>query len=376
MVLLWIISLVTQGGRMNPQTAFPTKYWHKLPDGRVQCDVCPRARKLHEGQRGLCYVRGCENQAVVLYSYGHSSGFCIDPIEKKPLNHFYPGSPVLSFGTAGCNLACKFCQNWDMSKSREMDTLSQSASPEALVSAAQQWQCRSIAFTYNDPVIFLEYAQDTADACHEAGLAAVAVTAAYICDAPRARFFKAMDAVNVDLKSFDREFYRKICGADRDSVLDTLKYIHKETAAWLEVTTLLIPGENDSDAELNALVQWYRDNLGTDVPWHFSAFHPDWKMQDHSPTPLKTLQIARQLALDAGIHYVYTGNRYDPEGQSTYCPGCGSCVIGRDQYEITRWALVGGSARCTSCQQVIPGCYDKSSPGHWGNHRQPVKIAG
>ncbi|MEH6472957.1 MAG: AmmeMemoRadiSam system radical SAM enzyme, partial [Halopseudomonas sp.] len=265
----------------QPGVPLPTQYWHRLDDGRIQCDLCPRACKLRDGQRGLCFVRGCEQQQVMLYSWGRSSGFCIDPIEKKPLNHFLPGTPVLSFGTAGCNLACKFCQNWDMSKSRQMDTLADQATPEALAEAALAHGCRSVAFTYNDPVIFLEYAVDVAQACREHGIHSVAVSAGYICPEPRREFFAAMDAVNIDLKAFNPNFYRKLCGGELHCVLETLEYLHHETNVWFEITTLLIPGENDSDSELEALCDWIAQHLGPDVPLHFSAFHPDWKMRDH-----------------------------------------------------------------------------------------------
>src|SRR6476619_5599312 len=248
-----------------------TRYWHDLEDGRLQCDVCPRACRLHEGQRGLCFVRGRVDDQIVLTSYGRSSGFCVDPVEKKPLNHFLPGTPVLSFGTAGCNLACKFCQNWDISKSREMDRLQDEASPAAIAGAALRLGCKSVAFTYNDPVIFAEYAMDIADACHAKGVQTVAVTAGYMHDAPRREFYAKMDAANVDLKGFTDEFYFKICGGHLQPVLDTLEYLVKEDGVWTEITTLLIPGKNDSDAELEAECRWIRRELGPDVPLHFTA---------------------------------------------------------------------------------------------------------
>tara|TARA_R110002094_G_scaffold13387_1_gene23897 strand:- start:176 stop:1288 length:1113 start_codon:yes stop_codon:yes gene_type:complete len=348
----------------------PTRYWHRLDDGRIQCDLCPRACKLHEGQRGLCFVRGCEQQQVMLYTWGRSSGFCIDPIEKKPLNHFLPGTPVLSFGTAGCNLACKFCQNWDMSKSRQMDTLADQASPQALAETALARGCRSVAFTYNDPVIFLEYALDIAQACHELEIRTVAVSAGYICPEPRRQLFAAMDAANIDLKAFSEGFYHRICGGDLHNVLETLEYIHQETDTWLEITTLLIPGENDSDAELKALCDWIARHLGTEVPLHFTAFHPDWKMAKHPPTPPATLIRARQIGLAAGLEYVYTGNIYDPEGGSTFCPRCGSLLIERNGYRLGRWQLTAEGC-CKNCQQPIPGRFE-SQPGDWGAKRQPL----
>jgi len=356
-------------GRME---SFPTHHWHRLEDGRVQCDVCPRACKLREGQRGLCFVRAREGDAVVLTSYGRSSGFCIDPIEKKPLNHFLPGTPVLSFGTAGCNLACKFCQNWDISKSREVDTLADAASPETLAVAARALGCRSVAFTYNDPVVFMEYAIDVAQACRAQGIRTVAVTAGYMCDAPRREFYRHMDAANVDLKAFSERFYHKICGGELANVLETLVYLRHETQVWFEITTLLIPEENDSDAELDALTRWVVEKLGADVPLHFTAFHPDWKMLDKAHTPAATLTRARDIALANGLQYCYTGNVHDAAGGTTRCPGCGEALIVRDWYRLLAWRLAPGG-RCSRCGTVIPGAFEER-PGNWGPRRQPVSL--
>jgi pyruvate formate lyase activating enzyme len=353
-------------------SATPTRHWRRLEDGRVQCDVCPRHCRLHEGQRGLCFVRGRDRNGVELYTYGRSSGFCIDPIEKKPLNHFLPGSAVLSFGTAGCNLACKFCQNWDMSKSREMDTLADSASPRELAATASRLGCASVAFTYNDPTVFMEYAIDVAQACHERDVRTVAVTAGYICPEPRAEFFAAMDAANIDLKAFTERFYRNICGAELAPVLETLEYVGRSPRTWLEITTLLIPGENDSDAELDAMTQWIASRLGPDVPLHFSAFHPDWKMGDHPPTPPATLARARGIALRNGLHYVYTGNVHDRDGGSTWCHGCGALLIERDWYELGRWGLAPDGC-CAQCGVRIPGVFEPR-PGTWGAKRMPVEL--
>ena len=350
----------------------PTRFWHRLADGRVQCDVCPRECRLREGQRGFCFVRACEGGEVVLTTYGRSSGFCVDPIEKKPLNHFLPGTPVLSFGTAGCNLGCKFCQNWDISKSREIDTIADSASPETLADAALRLGCRSIAFTYNDPVIFLEYAVDVADACRERGVKAVAVTAGYISPGAREELFTHMDAANVDLKSFTDDFYAKTCAGHLQPVLDTLEYLVHETGVWLEVTTLLIPGLNDSDEEIDAETRWLADRLGVDVPLHFSAFHPDWKMLDRPPTPPATLMRAREIALGNGLRHVYTGNVHDRAGQSTYCHACGALLIERDWYELGDWNLPDG--RCGSCGEPCVGVFEER-PGTWGGKRLPVRMA-
>ena len=301
----------------------PAQWWHQLDDGRIQCDLCPRDCRLHEGQRGLCFVRARHGDAMVLTSHGRSSGFCVDPIEKKPLNHFHPGSAVLSFGTAGCNLACRFCQNWDISKSREMDRLMDQASPARIAEAARETGSRSVAFTYNDPVIFAEYAMDTADACHAAGVLTVAVTAGYIHAAPRRAFFEKMDAANVDLKAFTDDFYAEQTASRLAPVLDTLQHIVHDTSCWLEITTLLIPGQNDSDAELDAMTRWITDHLGTEVPLHFTAFHPDYKMTAVPRTPAATLTRARGIAQANGLAHVYTGNVRDPEGGATRCTGCG-----------------------------------------------------
>ena len=357
----------------HPITGTPTTYWHRLDDGRVQCDVCPRACKLHDGQRGLCFVRGAADGQVVLTTYGRSSGFCVDPIEKKPLNHFLPGTPILSFGTAGCNLACKFCQNWDISKSREWDTLADQASPETIARAAQRLGCRSVAFTYNDPVIFMEYAMDVADACRAVGVKSVAVTAGYINDAPRREFFAHMDAANVDLKGFTEAFYRDVCAGSLAPVLDTLRYLKHETTVWFELTTLLIPGLNDGDAELDAMTRWVVEELGRDVPLHFTAFHPDYKLLDRPPTPAATLSRARTIALSNGVRYAYMGNVHDEAGGSTICHNCGERLIGRDWYTLTEWNLTGDGL-CTRCDTRCAGVFD-GPPGRWGARRRPIRLA-
>ena len=349
-----------------------TKYWHKLEDGRVQCDLCPRECKLHEGQRGLCFVRENLNNEIVLTTYGLSSGYCIDPIEKKPLNHFLPGTPVLSFGTAGCNLACKYCQNWDISKSREMHTLADEASPALIAQAAEQLNCRSVAYTYNDPVIFHEYAIDVAKACREKGIKSVAVTAGYVSPEPRKEFYEYMDAANVDLKAFTEEFYYKITGGHLQPVLDTLVYIKHETKVWLEITTLLIPGYNDSEEEIDNMTKWVVKELGPDVPMHFTAFHPDWKMLDVPSTPFGTLTKARRIALNNGVRYAYTGNVHDEQGESTYCHHCGERLIGRDWYVLSTWNLDEHGA-CKKCGTPCAGVFE-AKPGTWGSRRQPVRL--
>jgi len=350
----------------------PAKYWHTLDDGRIQCDLCPHDCKLHEGERGRCFVRGRADDKMVLSTYARSSGFCVDPIEKKQLNHFFPGSSVFSFGTAGCNLACKFCQNWDFSKAREMDRLMDEASPQAIAKAARTHGCKSVAFNYNDPVVFYEYALDTADACQDRGLKTVAVTAGYMHAAPRREFFAKMDAANIDLKSFSDDFYVKQTGGHLQPVLDTLAYVHHETDCWLEITTLLIPGYNDSDAEIAKLAGWIVKELGFDVPLHFSPFHPVWKMQDVPPTPHATLSNARRIALDAGLHYVYNGNLNDMDGDTTYCPSCQHELIVRDWYEICHYEIATSGA-CPKCGHSIPGHFSKYTKP-FGCQRVPVFI--
>ena len=349
----------------------PGRWFHPLPDGRVQCDVCPRFCALHEGQRGFCFVRAREGEGIVLTTWGRSSGFCVDPIEKKPLNHFLPGTSVLSFGTAGCNLGCRFCQNWDMSKSREMDTLADAASPGQIARRAQELGCRSVAFTYNDPTIFLEYAIEVAQACRERGIKTVSVTAGYMCAGPRAELYRHIDAANVDLKGFTEDFYRRVCFGHLEPVLDTLRYLRHETPVWLEITTLLIPGENDSDEEISALTRWVHRELGPEVPLHFTAFHPDFKMLDRPPTPAATLTRAREIGLRNGLRFVYTGNLHDEAGGITWCPGCGTALIGRDWYRMTRWGLSQG--RCAACGARVPGVFEEA-PGRWGARRLPVRI--
>ena len=335
------------------------QWWETAADGRVQCNLCPRLCKLRDGQRGFCFVRMNEGGALVLDTYGRSSGFAVDPVEKKPLNHFLPGSSVLSFGTAGCNLACKFCQNWTISTSREFDSLGQEASPRQIAQEAKLLGCQSVAFTYNDPTIFAEYAIDTALACRDEGVRPIAVTAGYINEAPRRALFDAMDAANVDLKGFSEDFYRRVTGARLSTVLDTLEYVNGSDC-WLEITTLLIPGKNDSDEEITAMSRWIVANLGPDVPHHFSAFHPAHRMKDVPPTPPATLKRAREIALAEGERYVYTGNIHDPSGQATYCASCGAIVVPRSRYRVGALQLdvrADGSAACQACGAAIPGVW-------------------
>lgn len=347
------------------------RYWEKLEDGRVQCNVCPRHCKMHKDQRGFCFVRQNVDNQVALTTYGRSSGFCIDPIEKKPLNHFYPGSSILSFGTAGCNLGCKFCQNWDISKAKKMDRLMNQAEPDKIARIAHAKQCKSVAFTYNDPVIFLEYAVDTAKQCHELGIKTVAVTAGYITKQARGEFFSHLDATNIDLKAFTQHFYRKLCFADLQDVLDTIKYVHDETNVWMEITNLVIPQNNDDIEEFKRMSQWILDNVGDQVPVHFSAFHPDYKMMNLPRTPTHTLTKARNVARQMGLKYVYTGNVHDQDGDTTYCGGCGTELIVRDWYDLKSYKM--NMNKCSKCSYVIPGHFDPK-PGDWGKKRVRVKM--
>ncbi len=351
----------------------PTKWWHRIDDGRIQCDVCPRACKLHHGQRGLCFVRRRHDDMIVLDTYGRSSGFCVDPIEKKPLNHFLPGTPILSLGTAGCNLACRFCQNWDISKSKEMATLADEAMPDQIAAAAEQLGCRSVALTYNDPTIFLEYAIDIGEACRRHGIRTVAVTAGYIEPGPLAEMASVLDAANVDLKAFTDDFYHRVCGGALRPVLDTIEYLVHETDVWVELTTLLIPGLNDSDTELHNMTTWVVDRLGPDVPMHFTAFHPDFRLLDRPATAPCTLTRARGIAIGNGVHHAYTGNVHDPDGQSTRCSSCGKIVIGRRGYTLGRWDL-DGTGNCNHCGARLAGVID-GPPGNWGARRRPVRLS-
>ncbi|MHC1765459.1 MAG: AmmeMemoRadiSam system radical SAM enzyme [Verrucomicrobiia bacterium] len=353
------------------QKGYPARWWVLREDGRIECQLCPRFCKLQEGQHGFCFVRQRVDDGLVLNAYGRSSGFCVDPIEKKPLNHFYPGSSVLSFGTAGCNLGCRFCQNWGISKARDFHRLAEAASPEAIANAALETGCKSVAFTYNDPVIFAEYAIDVAQACHAVGVQTVAVTAGYMTAAPRAEFYRHIDAANVDLKGFSEAFYHKLCLGQLAPVLETLEYLHRETDVWLEVTSLLIPGENDTEHEVHWAAEWIAEHLGPDVPWHFTAFHPDFKMVNVPRTSMRTLERARAIAMAEGIRYVYTGNVYDPAGSSTRCPQCQVRVIERDRYELGNWKMAGG--RCGSCGTPIPGRFE-DQPGAGSGRRMPVRL--
>ena len=365
----------------NNGSNYPGRYWHHVESAdstgsqqAIFCDLCPRACVLKDGDRGFCFVRKNEGGKMLLTTYGKSTGFCVDPIEKKPLNHFLPGTSVLSFGTAGCNLGCQFCQNWSISKAREIEILSDNASPEDIAQAAKRLGCASVAFTYNDPVIWAEYAIDTARACHEIGIKTAAVTAGFITPQARPEFYSVMDAANVDLKAFTETFYKKLTLAHLAPVLDTLRWLKHESNVWFEITNLVIPQANDAPEEIAQMCDWILNNLGDDVPLHFTAFHPDFRIQNTGPTPPETLIRARQQALKAGLKYVYTGNIHDSEGSSTYCPNCKQCLIERDWYELGKYNLKGN--QCNKCGASIPGVFStESKPGEWGRRRMPVQVS-
>jgi AmmeMemoRadiSam system radical SAM enzyme/AmmeMemoRadiSam system protein B/AmmeMemoRadiSam system protein A len=352
------------------QGLYPGRWWHRDGD-KIICDLCPRACALAENDRGFCFVRQNRGGNMALTTFGRSTGFCVDPIEKKPLNHFYPGSSVLSFGTAGCNLGCKFCQNWDISKSREIERLSARAFPEEIAHVAAELGCKSVAFTYNDPVIWSEYAIETSKACHARGVKTVAVTAGYITESARADFFEHIDAANIDLKAFSEEFYYRVTLSHLQPVLDTLRWLKQETDVWFEITNLVIPQANDDDDEFQRMCDWILNEVGAEVPLHFSAFHPDFRMLDRGGTPPETLIRAREIALATGLKYVYTGNVNDVRRQSTYCPGCGETLIERNWYQLGKYALNGN--RCQYCDTEIAGHFD-DRPGDWGQKRLPVDM--
>lgn len=332
------------------------RYWRHEPPDRIRCYLCPRLCRMKDGQRGACFVRKNVGGQLVLTSYGRISGLCVDPIDKKPLYHFLPGTDILSFGSMGCHLACRFCQNWHLSAATDERLLGTTATPEQIAATAVRTGCSSVAFTYNDPIPSLEFVVDVAAACHERGLRTVAVTNGYISEEACAEFFGAMDAANVDLKSFSEAYYWRNCAAHLEPVLKTLEFIARQGRTWLEVTTLLIPGENDSDEELNALSNWVVEHLGPEVPLHFSAFRPAYKMMDRPPTPPDTLFRARRIAMAAGLRYVYTGNIADPVGSATYCANCTERVIERHGF-TSRPVGLTAEGRCRWCGEPIAGVW-------------------
>ena len=328
------------------------RWWHLDEDGRVACELCPRACVLVEDQEGFCGVRLNDGGSLRTVVDGCTSGLCVDPIEKKPLYHVLPGTEVLSFGTVGCNLGCVFCQNWSLSRAEDFSRL-QPATPEGIVRSALDHRCSGVAFTYNEPIVSAEFCLEVAQACREAGLLTLAVTAGYVSDKARADFFAGMDAANVDLKGFSDAFYRHYCSARLKPVLETLEYLARETRVWLELTTLLIPDGNDAPRELRAMAAWIAERLGPEIPLHFSAFHPDHQLLDRPPTSLGSLRDAREAARSEGLKFVYLGNVREAEGGTTRCTGCGAPVLVREGFRIVARNLAGSA--CAACGRTIPG---------------------
>jgi pyruvate formate lyase activating enzyme len=329
------------------------QWWEPDGNGKILCTLCPRYCKIGEGQAGFCFIRQNHNNKLYSIGYGRPTGFAIDPVEKKPLSHFYPGTSILSFGTAGCNLGCKFCQNWSISKAKADDLNSIYASPEDVVNLAKKYKVPSIAFTYNDPTVFGEYVIDISRIAREEGIKTVIVTAGYIDKRARNDVYKYIDAANVDLKGFTDKFYFKLTFSHLKDVLDTLVWLKKETCIWFEITTLLIPDENDSSEEVKQECDWIMRNLGDGVPLHFTAFHPDFKMTAKERTPEITLDTARKIALSMGIKYCYVGNVHNIDGQTTYCPGCNTPLIKRDWHSVIFNKIRDG--RCYNCGSEIEG---------------------
>jgi len=350
----------------------PARFYTQSPDGRLRCLLCPRDCRLSEGQSGFCFIRQNQSGRLVSLGYGRSTGFASDPVEKKPLNHFFPGTQVLSFGTAGCNLGCRFCQNWDLSKARLADRRSAEVTPSDVVDLAVAHGCSGIAFTYNDPVIWAEFAIDVAREARCRGLKTVFVTAGYVGEAAREELFAEMDAANVDLKAFTERFYSKLTLSHLAPVLETLEWLARKTRVWTEVTNLMIPGQNDDPAETRALSEWIRDHMGPETPLHFTAFHPDYQMTDLRPTPASTLREARRIALEVGLNHVYTGNVHDADGQTTWCPGCGLALIERDWHAVRAYRLEDGA--CQSCRRPLAGRFSQGTVGPTSGHRAYLGI--
>ncbi len=348
------------------------RYWEPAAGGRVLCTLCPRACRIGEGQDGFCFIRKNRGGKLVTAGWGRTTGFAVDPVEKKPLNHFYPGTTCLSFGTAGCNLGCMFCQNWDISKARTDDARADPWTPERVVDLAVECGSPAVAFTYNDPIIWAEYAIDIAREAHARGLKTIFVTNGYIGERAREDVFSVMDAANVDLKAFTERFYAKTCLAHLEPVLETLAWLAKQGKTWVELTNLMIPGLNDGPEETRKLSEWVAHHMGLDVPLHFTAFHPDWKMLDRPRTPPATLTKAREIARDVGLRYVYTGNVVDAEGQTTWCPGCGEAVIERDWHAIRKVRMRGDA--CAACGAKIAGRFAEKAPAPTGGGRHVLAI--
>ena len=320
----------------------------------VQCELCPKECIIKPGQSGECRVRVNLDGSLRTVVYGHPCARNIDPVEKKPLYHFLPGTSIYSIATVGCNLHCRNCQNWSISQANPEDSLAEEYSPAQLVRLARARRCRSLAFTYTDPIIYYEYTFDTAVLAHQQGLRNVLVTAGYINPQPWQELLRHIDAANIDLKSIRDSFYRDICYATLKPVQNAL-VLAKTMGVLVEVTNLIIPTLNDSDADLTELIRWVRDNLGRDTPLHFSVFRPLYRLRNLPPTPDETMERARQIAISEGMNYVYIGNILSPRGQNTYCGKCGAELIVRRGYRIIKMALVDGI--CPDCSHKIHGVW-------------------
>ena len=325
-------------------------FYEPLEDLRIRCNLCRHQCLIIEGKRGICGVR--ENNKGILYSlvYGKSISHGVDPIEKKPLYHLYPGSFSLSLATVGCNFRCLHCQNYQISQEFQGNILGNDFPPEKVVALAKEYRCKSISYTYTEPTIFFEYAFDTAKLAHEKGIKNVFVTNGYIASEAIEKISPFLDAANIDLKSFRKEFYRKICGADLAEVLDSIE-IFKKLEIWIEITTLVIPNQNDSDEELREIAEFIK-NLGPEVPWHISAFYPTYKLIDQPRTPVTTLRRARDIGIEAGLKYVYEGN-VSSEAENTYCHKCGRLIIERRGFHVRKNNII--NSRCPYCQSLIDG---------------------
>ncbi len=346
--------LIYQKEKINPEDLKEAMFYRKLDGKRVQCLLCPNRCILSPGQIGICRAR--KNIKGKLYSlvYGKIAAAHLDPIEKKPLYHFLPQSKAFSIATTGCNLRCKFCQNWEIAQVFPWEVETIEMSPEEVVQEAIERGAEVIAFTYTEPVVFYEYMLDIAKLAKEKGLKTVMITAGYINEEPLRELLKYLDAVKVDFKGFNDEFYQKMTIGHVEPVLRTMKIV-KEEGVWLEIVNLVIPGENDSEKDIKNLILWVKNNLGEEVPLHFTRFHPDYKLLNLPPTPIETLKKARKMAQALGLKYVYTGNIYDPEGSTTFCPDSHQPAVVREGFFVKEYNL-DEEGRCPTGEK-IPGVW-------------------
>ena len=343
---------------VQPEVHHEARWWETMSDGRLHCYLCPRHCHIGEGQAGFCFIRKNEGGRLLQLGYGRPAAVAMDPIEKKPLNHFFPGTKVLSMGTAGCNMGCFFCQNWDISKAKADQVNAVDLSPEQVVDLALEHGAPSIAFTYNEPTIWGEYVIDIAKVARAEGLNTVMVSNGYITREAFFDVYEHIDAANIDLKAFTEKFYSKITLTHLQPVLDTLKWLRHETDVWFEMTNLMIPTLNDDTDEVKQLCDWVLTNLGDDVPLHFTAFHPDFKLNDKPPTPPETLHRARSLAMQMGLKYVYEGNVFS-DGGNTICPGCKQTIVRRSWHAVTRNDIRDGA--CKNCGTKIAGVFSRTA---------------